>query len=120
MSASPLNTDTKENAPMHSQYYPEDFEPAGFFQRNRWCAPAITTAFVAAVVMSVQAVFPALAALLPDGVLLMLFFSGSFLTWRAAFWTDTRSSRIVRWVAPALPLALMAAGAFLSSTTVIG
>ena len=105
---------------MHSQYYPEDFEPAGFFQRNRWCAPAITTAFVAAVVMSVQAVFPALAALLPDGVLLMLFFSGSFLTWRAAFWTDTRSSRIVRWVAPALPLALMAAGAFLSSTTVIG
>lgn len=35
MSASPLNTDTKENAPMHSQYYPEDFEPAGFFQRNR-------------------------------------------------------------------------------------
>lgn len=57
---------------------------------------------------------------LPDGVLLMLFFSGSFLTWRAAFWTDTRSSRIVRWVAPALPLALMAAGAFLSSTTVVG
>lgn len=105
---------------MNSQYYPEDFEAAGYFQRNRWCAPAITTAFLAALVMGVQAAFPAVAALLPNGVLLMLFFAGSFLTWRVAFWTSTPSARIVRFVAPALPLAFMAAAVFFGPPQVVG
>lgn len=105
---------------MNSQYYPEDFEPAGYFQRNRWCAPAITTALLAAVVMGVRAAFPALAALLPDWVPIALFFAGSFLTWRAAFWTSTPSARVVRFVAPALPLAFIAAAVYLSPPPLVG
>jgi hypothetical protein len=105
---------------MNSQYYPEDFEPVSYIKRNPWVAPAVMTGLVVGVMAVARAAVPAVAAFLPDALYLSLFFAGSFLTWRAAFWTDTRSSRVVRFVAPALPLAVLAAAAFVTQAPVIG
>lgn len=104
---------------MNTQYHAEDFEPDNYIKRNRWVAPAVTTAFLVGLMVFARAAMPAVASFLPDAVYLSLFFAGSFMTWRAAFWTDTHSSRIVRWVAPALPLVFMAAAAFLSTSKVV-
>lgn len=104
---------------MNTQYHAKDVEPASYLSRKRWVAPMVVTLVLAGLMALVRAAVPAAASFLPDALYLSLFCAGSFLTWRAAFWAATRSSRIMRWVAPALPLALMAAAAFLSPPPLI-